>query len=312
MSRLKFNQKRDFLELCPEVRQKGMCSHLSRLWILWHDLKLSTSKEDLPDYKKFVLAYAEKNKGKYKDVKEYTGKLFPPLDSSGKELDFSAPKNRWIRDHVTINHWPDNYKSVLFEYTDRLKNADTVQAKDILELQEVFKPDCQYYLLIGFIERNHAVAIRIKGKNNYITFDPNHGEHHVGDRKSLLKIFGIHASQKVLLSLYQSKISRAMKYSKWVPDRHSACCQCCDNPISPGLLSTGKHHCRLCGHVICSDCTNQVDAMYRPLYKNEIIIGGERIIPINSPKRKIGYHKEKVCFKCKALLNPVLADDRWW
>ena len=43
----------------------------------------------------------------------------------------------------------------------------------------------------------------------------------------------------------------------WVDDTETDCCANCNVAISSGLLFSGKHHCRLCGLVVCSACSTK-------------------------------------------------------
>ena len=43
----------------------------------------------------------------------------------------------------------------------------------------------------------------------------------------------------------------------WVDDTETDCCANCEKQITAGLLFSGKHHCRLCGLVVCSACSTK-------------------------------------------------------
>lgn len=61
-------------------------------------------------------------------------------------------------------------------------------------------------------------------------------------------------------------VSVAWNYSApvWVPDSKAARCMRCQNAF--GLLLR-KHHCRLCGHVVCWECSNNVGCfLFIPSY----------------------------------------------
>eukprot|EP00013_Stygamoeba_regulata_P025271 CAMPEP_0177650528 /NCGR_PEP_ID=MMETSP0447-20121125/11992_1 /TAXON_ID=0 /ORGANISM="Stygamoeba regulata, Strain BSH-02190019" /LENGTH=93 /DNA_ID=CAMNT_0019153407 /DNA_START=412 /DNA_END=693 /DNA_ORIENTATION=+ len=44
----------------------------------------------------------------------------------------------------------------------------------------------------------------------------------------------------------------------WVPDSNAAACKCCDAAFS---LTTRRHHCRNCGEVVCSSCSQKFIAL---------------------------------------------------
>jgi len=67
--------------------------------------------------------------------------------------------------------------------------------------------------------------------------------------------------------------------SAWVDDVETDTCCNCKLLIKPGLISSGKHHCRLCGLVVCGDCS-----------KNKKVV-----VPGQSPVR--------LCDKCFEVSN---------
>mmetsp|Transcript_25230 Transcript_25230/g.40115 ORF Transcript_25230/g.40115 Transcript_25230/m.40115 type:complete len:219 (-) Transcript_25230:398-1054(-) len=51
--------------------------------------------------------------------------------------------------------------------------------------------------------------------------------------------------------------------SQWVPDSDVSFCTICDQPFQSTLFTSGKHHCRKCGKVICDDCSKSRVQSYR-------------------------------------------------
>lgn len=51
--------------------------------------------------------------------------------------------------------------------------------------------------------------------------------------------------------------ANALLKERWVHDDESDSCHCCGKRIRPGFILSGKHHCRCCGNVVCSDCSSQ-------------------------------------------------------
>ena len=49
----------------------------------------------------------------------------------------------------------------------------------------------------------------------------------------------------------------ALLKEKWVDDYKTNTCQCCGHMIKSGFILSGKHHCRCCGTVVCSDCSTK-------------------------------------------------------
>lgn len=68
--------------------------------------------------------------------------------------------------------------------------------------------------------------------------------------------------------------------SYWVDDKDVSSCTSCRKTIQPGVFSTNKHHCRICGGIFCDACCPS------------------RAVPAVVSKSKI-----RVCRKCLAWLN---------
>eukprot|EP01084_Bolivina_argentea_P007320 13755_1 len=44
--------------------------------------------------------------------------------------------------------------------------------------------------------------------------------------------------------------------SKWIKDNVTNTCNECNITIKSNIFKTNKHHCRYCGHIICSNCSS--------------------------------------------------------
>jgi len=44
--------------------------------------------------------------------------------------------------------------------------------------------------------------------------------------------------------------------SQWVPDGKARTCMCCQSSVF-SFVGNRRHHCRVCGRVVCKDCTAQ-------------------------------------------------------
>jgi len=51
--------------------------------------------------------------------------------------------------------------------------------------------------------------------------------------------------------------------SQWVPDSEVSQCHICDKPFIQSLFTSGKHHCRKCGNVVCKYCSKSRIESYR-------------------------------------------------
>ena len=51
--------------------------------------------------------------------------------------------------------------------------------------------------------------------------------------------------------------ANALLKERWVDDEQSDSCHCCQKRIRSGFILSGKHHCRCCGNVVCSECSTQ-------------------------------------------------------
>eukprot|EP01083_Nonionella_stella_P251183 866896_1 len=81
--------------------------------------------------------------------------------------------------------------------------------------------------------------------------------------------------------------------TQWTPDSDMSSCTICNKPFHKTLFSSGKHHCRKCGKVICHSCSRYrvqsyriCDLCYYPgaIFNNYIV---ERLQP--EPYRNIIY-----------------------
>ncbi|KAL4137590.1 hypothetical protein PRIC2_001109 [Phytophthora ramorum] len=82
--------------------------------------------------------------------------------------------------------------------------------------------------------------------------------------------------------------------ANWVPDTASARCQIC---LAAFTLTRRRHHCRLCGHLVCADCSH--DRTYLPF------AGGtpsqHRLIKDGAPQR--------TCSSCASTLRNMAGQD---
>ena len=70
--------------------------------------------------------------------------------------------------------------------------------------------------------------------------------------------------------------AKALLRERWMDDNSTNKCSGCNIEIKSGIISSGKHHCRRCGGIFCSDCTKH-----------------ECVLP------SLGFHEPvRVCEKC--------------
>eukprot|EP01083_Nonionella_stella_P247563 858150_1 len=50
---------------------------------------------------------------------------------------------------------------------------------------------------------------------------------------------------------------------EWVSDASTNQCYDCKESIKSGLIYSGKHHCRLCGCILCNTCSRRYFVLYR-------------------------------------------------
>lgn len=70
----------------------------------------------------------------------------------------------------------------------------------------------------------------------------------------------------------------------WQPDKHSNYCRVCQNHIKGNIFSSNKHHCRMCGFIICNRCYVDIKI------ENPLSGTGSQV--------KFGSHKTKICKGC--------------
>ena len=49
----------------------------------------------------------------------------------------------------------------------------------------------------------------------------------------------------------------------WIPDDEGDTCNRCFKQITPGLFTSGKHHCRRCGQMVCGACSSKKISLSR-------------------------------------------------
>jgi hypothetical protein len=63
------------------------------------------------------------------------------------------------------------------------------------------------------------------------------------------------------------KASHLLRIANWIPDKSAKKCMRCLKKFN---LSTRKHHCRSCGYVVCSDCSEHVAVLPNMGYNSPV------------------------------------------
>ncbi|KAI9922025.1 hypothetical protein PsorP6_001905 [Peronosclerospora sorghi] len=109
-----------------------------------------------------------------------------------------------------------------------------------------------------------------------------------------------HATVMYSISFYPWKMESHCYYShpeaaaNWVPDTASICCQICQTAFT---LTRRRHHCRLCGHLVCSNCSH--DRTYLPFATSGP--SQHRLIKDGAPQR--------TCSTCATTLRKMAGQD---
>jgi hypothetical protein len=83
--------------------------------------------------------------------------------------------------------------------------------------------------------------------------------------------------------------------ARWWDDVLFTACRACKKKFS-GFLRSGKHHCRLCGHVFCDNCTKNRLSIKAPLSSNGRLAGehqGQRVCDTCFNKKFREFHRDQ-------------------
>jgi hypothetical protein len=85
------------------------------------------------------------------------------------------------------------------------------------------------------------------------------------------------------------KIDKILTPEEWVPDHYFDSCMSCQQQFN---LVKRKHHCRLCGWIVCSSCSSNTI---------KLSDGNSSLRACNKCYHQVCGNKTKVIFKCEAM-----------